>query len=281
MAWQTMIRVMAVVVVLAAGGAARSEQTMKRYARFAVGGRVVYGVVEGERIRELDGDLFADPQPTDRTHSPAEVRLLAPTIPTKVFGAAANFRDPANPPKVDAKPQLFFKSPASIIGPGEAIVMPADPNAGVLHESEVVAVIGRRCSKVTAEEAGAYVFGVTVGNDVTASNWNAADVTWWRGKGSDTFGPCGPYIVTGLDYNNLSTRCSVNGEQKTEGSMTQMVFGIDELVSFISQHMTLEPGDLIYSGASGATPAKVGDTVTVEIVGVMRLSNPVAGPAGK
>ena len=138
-------------------------------------------------------------------------------------------------------------------------------------------VIGKRARKVSPGEAMQYVLGVTCGNNVSARDWQKNDVQWWRAKGSDTFGPCGPWIVSGINYGDLLLTVRVNGQVKQQQRTRDLVFGVAEIVSFASQYVTLEPGDLIYTGTPGTTTQiKPGDVVEVDLEGVGVLKNPVA-----
>lgn len=253
-----------------------------RYLRFAHQGEVAYGVLEGDRVRQLDGDLFAGPQPTDTTHALSDVQVLIPTVPTQVLALAGNYRshlsDAEVPPKFQI-PQPFFKSPSCLVAHGESIVIPEDAET-VHYEAELVVVIGRRCSKVSSAEALDYVFGVTAGNDVSERIWqndaSAKDVQWWRAKGADTFGPVGPYILTGVDYGNLMLRLKLNGEVRQAENTDHLIHDIPTTVSFISQYVTLHPGDLIFTGTPGKTaPLAAGDVVEVELEQMGTLRNPV------
>ena len=176
-------------------------------------------------------------------------------------------------------PQPFFKSPSCLTAHGGEIVIPSAAET-VHFEAELVIVIGKEAQDVSREDALDHVFGVTCGNDVSARVWQRNDVQWWRAKGSDTFGPCGPFIARGLDYDDLLTRLKLNGEVMQEESTGHMINDVATTVSFISQHITLHPGDLIYTGTSGKTAAiQPGDIVEVEIEGVGVLRNHVVAEA--
>lgn len=253
-----------------------------KYVRYQAEGKTSYGIVEGSRVRELTGDLFGSPTKSDKTHALSGVKILPPTVPTQVLAMAGNYRshlkDDVIPPKFQI-PQPFFKSPSCLIGPGENIVIPKEATT-VHYEAELVIIIGKKCSKVSKDKALDYVFGVTAGNDISERVWqndeNAKDVQWWRAKGADTFGPVGPYILTGVDYGNLMLRLKLNGEVKQEEKTDHLIHDIPTTVSFISQHITLYPGDMIFSGTPGKTSTiKAGDVVEVELEGVGVLSNPV------
>jgi 2-keto-4-pentenoate hydratase/2-oxohepta-3-ene-1,7-dioic acid hydratase in catechol pathway len=172
-----------------------------------------------------------------------------------------------------------------LIAHNEAIVIPKDART-VHYEAELVIVIGKKCSKVSKEDAMQYVFGVTAGNDVSERIWQndaeTKDVQWWRAKGADTFGPVGPYIAAGLDYDDVLMQLRLNGKLMQKERSSQLIHNLAKTVSFISQHVTLHPGDLIFTGTTGKTSAiKPGDTVEVEIEGVGTLVNPVVAASAK
>jgi 2-keto-4-pentenoate hydratase/2-oxohepta-3-ene-1,7-dioic acid hydratase in catechol pathway len=253
-----------------------------RYVRFQKGDTVAYGVLEGDRVRQLSGDLFGSWAKTETTHSMKDVKLLPPTRPSQILALAGNYRshlqDETIPPKFQI-PQPFFKSPSCLVGQGDAIVIPKDAKT-VHYEAELVIVIGKKCSKVPKDKAMNYVFGVTAGNDVSERIWqndaDVKDVQWWRAKGADTFGPVGPTILTGVDYGNLTIRLRLNGEVKQEEKTDHLIHDIASTVSFISQYITLNPGDLIFTGTPGKTSEiKPGDVVEVDLEGVGVLRNPV------
>jgi len=249
-----------------------------KWARFQAGDKVAYGLVEGDRIRQVQGHPFGGWKPTRKTFPLAEVKLLVPTQPTKVLAAALNYKShlgttPERPlPKA---PEFFFKPPSCLIATGEYIVLPAD--SGPVHfEAEMVLVIGKRARKVSKQKALDYVLGVTCGNDVSARDWQKNDIQWWRAKGGDTFGPCGPFIVSGLNYDDLQLELRVNGQVLQKERTSQMAQNVAAVVSHASQYVTLEPGDLIFTGTPGHTSAlNPGDVVEVELEGVGVLRNQV------
>ena len=285
-----------------------------KYCRFQVGDTIAYGVVEGDQIRQLAGDLFGEFTQTSKMHSLKEVTLLVPSNPTHVFAMAGNYkshlgeqdsiitkittettvttnrktgetisdtnsttvtRNSGEIPEKFQVPQLFFKSPSCLQRHEGQIVIPND--AEITHfEAELVIVIGKKTKNVSKEKAWDYVLGVTCGNDVSARVWQKKDVQWWRAKGSDTFGPCGPFIVSGLDYGNLLLQLRLNGKTMQKESTSQLINDIPTTVSFISQHVTLRPGDLIFTGTPGKTSKiETGDIVEVELEGVGVLRNKV------
>ncbi len=272
---------LACAVLLGSWGSLHAADPVK-YLRFQKGDVVAYGRLEGERVRQLDGDLFSTFSATDTTHALADVKLLPPTRPTQVFALAGNYRSHLNDDKIPPKymiPQPFFKSPSCLVGQGESIVIPKDAKT-VHFEAELVVVIGKTCRNVSPEQALDHVLGVTAGNDVSERIWQgdaeAKDVQWWRAKGADTFGPVGPYILTGMDYGNLLLQLRLNGKVMQEEKSDHLIHNIPKTVSFISQYITMHPGDLIFMGTPGKTEAiKAGDVVEVELEGMGVLRNPV------
>ncbi len=262
-----------------AGGGATRMMTgpAVKYARFEAGGAVSYGIVEGDRVRVLSGDLLGSWQKTDRTYALSEVKLLTPVPPTgKVLALAGNFQSHLGTAPPFKNPELFFKLPTCLVPHGADVVIPPG-TADVHYEAEQVVVIGKRAKNVTQAQAMAHVFGVTAGNDISARDWQKGDRQWWRAKGSDTFGPVGPFILTGANYDDLQLEMRVNGEVKQKERTSDHIFKIAETVSFVSRHVTLEPGDLIFMGTPQKTTAiKPGDVLEVELEGVGVLRNKVA-----
>ena len=244
-----------------------------RYVRYTAAGTTSYGLLEGQTVRELRGDLFATPQPTGRTLRLDQVKLLAPVVPGKVIAVGLNYLTHLGERPAAAYPGLFAKMPTSIVGPEADVIYPAD--ATNLHfEGELVVVIGRRAQNVSAADAPRFVFGVTAGNDISERDWQRSDLQWFRAKASDTFGPLGPMIVTGLNYGDLLLQTRVNGEVVQSQRTKDLVFDVPTIVSYISRYVTLEPGDVIYTGTPGTTKAmKPGDIVEVEIEGIGVLRN--------
>ena len=252
-----------------------AQQGVTRYVRYSHQNTISYGILEGETIKELKGNLFADPTPTGRTVKLAEARLLAPCQPSKVIAVGLNYKSHLGERPAATYPGLFAKLPTSIVGPDDAIV--ATDDAKNLHfEGELVVVIGRRAKNVSVADAPNYVFGVTAGNDVSERDWQKSDLQWFRAKASDTFGPLGPVIVKGLNYGDLLLQTRVNGEVLQSQRTKDLVFDVPAIVSYISRFVTLEPGDVIYTGTPGSTKAmKPGDVVEIEIEGIGVLRNRV------
>ena len=253
-----------------------SETT--KYVRYTHEGQESYGILEGDTVRELVGDIFSAPTPSGKTLKLSEVHLLAPCKPTKVIAVGLNYRSHIGNRPVPEYPGLFAKYPSSIIGQEENIVMPSD--ATDLHyEGELVIVIGKKAKNISVSKAPNYIFGVTAGNDVSERKWQQADLQWLRAKASDTFGPIGPAIVTGLNYNDLLLQTRLNGELRQSERTKDLVYNVEAIVSYISHYVTLFPGDLIFTGTPGTTKAmKPNDIVEIELEGVGILRNKVVSP---
>jgi 2-keto-4-pentenoate hydratase/2-oxohepta-3-ene-1,7-dioic acid hydratase in catechol pathway len=204
-------------------------------------------------------------------------RLLAPVEPSKIVAVGSNYRDHAAEmgKEVPGRPKLFLKPPSAVIGPGVPIEIPPGTHR-VDHEAELGVVIGLRCKRVAADQALDFVFGYTIVNDVTARDFQRDDVLYARAKGFDTFCPVGPHVVTGLSPARLAVGCDVNRKVRQQGNTCDMVFGVPQLIAYISNVMTLEPGDLIMTGTpSGVGPLQAGDRVTVSVEGIGAMTNPV------
>jgi 2-keto-4-pentenoate hydratase/2-oxohepta-3-ene-1,7-dioic acid hydratase in catechol pathway len=252
-----------------------AQSDITRFVRFAHDGRVAYGILDGERVHELNGDLFAAPVRTGRTLRLDRVRLLAPCVPSKVIAVGLNYRSHLGDRPPAAYPGLFAKYPTSIVGPEDSIIMPADAT-NLHYEGELVVVIGREARHVSIEEAPQYVFGVTAGNDVSERDWQRDDLQWLRAKASDTFGPIGPVVATGLDYGDLQLETRVNGDLRQSARTSDLLFDVAMIVSYVSRYVTLLPGDLIFTGTPGSTAAlEPGDVVEIELEGVGILRNTV------
>jgi 2-keto-4-pentenoate hydratase/2-oxohepta-3-ene-1,7-dioic acid hydratase in catechol pathway len=266
----------------AAAQTAQAQGGVKKYARFRAGNRNAYGVVEGDSIAEFDGSLFGPRKANGKTHKLSAVQLLYPVEPTKVLAMARNYRSHIQSSKSAApepkRPEIFYKPLTCLQHPGHPIILPAD-STDVHFECELVVVMGKRTHNVSKADAPSYVFGVTAGNDVSERQWQGGpdkDIQWWRAKGSDTFGPLGPYVVTGLDYSKLTIQTRLNGKVMQKDSTSMLIFDVPSMVSFVSKYVTLEPGDLIYTGTPGRTsPMKNGDVCEVELEGVGILKNPI------
>ncbi|KGM14384.1 fumarylacetoacetate hydrolase family protein [Cellulomonas bogoriensis] len=255
-----------------------------RIARFSTGGDPRFALVDGEpgaeRLVVLSGDpLYMPVQPTgEQVPLTDDVRLLAPVIPrSKIIGVGRNYADHAAEMgnELPTSPLLFLKPNTSVIGPDDPIVLPSW-SQDVHHEAELAVVIGKVAKDVSPERALDHVFGFTVANDVTARDVQSAEDQWSRAKGFDGACPLGPWVVPGLDVEDLAVSARVNGGTRQDGRTSDLVFDVPYLVSYVSEAFTLLPGDVILTG----TPAGVGPVVhrdvvecEVEQIGVLR--NPV------
>jgi len=260
-----------------------------RFIRFQVDGEVRYGVIEGDRVRELLRPFFEGTTPMQTTHALAEVNLLPPCRPSKMLCLGLNYRDHAEEmgTPLPAEPVLFLKPATALAGPGQPIVYPRMAGR-VDYEAELALVIGRRCRSVPPEKVERVLFGYTCFNDVTARDLQSKDGQWSRAKGFDTFGVLGPWIETDPgNPDDLAVACRLNGEQRQASRTNQLVFDCRYVVAWASRIMTLEAGDVIATGTpAGVGPMEPGDTVEVEVEGIGVLANPVeaerekgAGPA--
>jgi 2-keto-4-pentenoate hydratase/2-oxohepta-3-ene-1,7-dioic acid hydratase in catechol pathway len=247
-----------------------------KYIRYSCDGKTSYGILDGETIREIAGGLFGAKSETGKTASLRNVRLLCPCEPTKVLAVGWNYQSHISTRKPPSNPEIFFVPPSALLPQGEDIILP--PGASNVHyEGELVVVIGKETRRVTATEAEENIFGFTCGNDVSEREWQKNDLQWWRAKGSDTFAPMGPAIVTGFDWRHGRVETSVNGAKVQEGEFRELLFNPPAIISYASQYVTLLPGDIIYTGTPGTTSAlKVGDQVEVNIAGIGVLHNKVA-----
>jgi 2-keto-4-pentenoate hydratase/2-oxohepta-3-ene-1,7-dioic acid hydratase in catechol pathway len=236
-----------------------------------------YGWLHEDKIGEIDGDLFGKYRRKPAKTPLADVKLVPPSQPTKIVCVGRNYVDHAKElgnevPKV---PLIFLKPLSSVIGDGEAIQLPAQ-SGQVEHEAELVVVVGKRGRHIPAEKSRKYILGYTVGNDVTARDLQKTDDQWTRAKGFDTFCPFGPWIDTDFDPSDAVVTCRVNGQMRQMASTRDMVFSVSTLVAYISSVMTLEPGDLIFTGTpAGVGELRAGDRVDIEIDGLGGISNPV------
>ncbi|MEC9140345.1 MAG: fumarylacetoacetate hydrolase family protein [Chloroflexota bacterium] len=250
-----------------------------RFARYYAHGEVAYGVVEDGMVKQITTTPFEDYQVTDHTHPLDHVQLLAPVVPGKVVAIALNYSTHLGERPAPKRVEGFYKPHNCIIADGENIVLPADAGR-VDEEGELVVIIGKTAKNVSKADALDFVMGYTIGNDVSARDWQNGpekDMQWWRAKGADTFGPLGPFISTDIDPFDFTIQVTVNGE-KTENvaHSRDLIFDIPTVIAEISRYVTLDPGDIIYSGTPGRTSQlQPGDVVEVEIPGIGVLRNSV------
>ncbi len=259
------------------------REGVTRLVRYRHQRKTSFGILDGDTIHQIEGNLFGSRAETGTTLPLAEARLLYPVPPRKVLALAGNYQSHLGDQPAPKNPEPFFKANTALLSPEANIVFP--PGAQDVHfEAELVIVIGKRARRVTEEEAPDHILGYTCGNDISERNWqngslgDQKDVQWWRAKGSDTFAPMGPAIAVGLDYEKSQIQLRLNGEVKQKQMLSDLIFKPPAVVSFISQHVTLGPGDVIYTGTPGETSRiQAGDVVEVEIDGIGVLRNGVKG----
>jgi len=236
-----------------------------------------YAVIEGSKVFPIDDDFaFGTITRSAEGIDLSETRLLAPVAPSKIVCVGRNYHEHAAElgNKMPDEPLLFLKPSSSIIGTGDDIVLPPQSQQ-VEHEGELGVVIGKTARQLSDDDdALSYVFGYTCVNDVTARDLQRKDVQFTRGKGFDTFCPVGPWIVTDIDPTKVTVTTRVNGEVKQNGNTADMAFPVPYLIKYISNIMTLYPGDLIATGTpAGVSKMKNGDMVEVEVEGIGVLKN--------
>ncbi len=249
-----------------------------KYARFEYEGNEHYGMVQGEELLELDRSILDDPKETGKRYRISAVKLLPPIIPSKIVCIGQNYLEHikeigATPPE---QPLYFLKPPSSLIGPGDDIIYPSIATR-VDYEGELAVVIRKTMKHISKDEAKQYVLGYSCFNDVTERDLvTKAPLNLTLGKSFDTFGAFGPYIVTDVDPDRLQLKTYLNGELMQDDNTSECVFDVQTILSYVSQCLTLCPGDIVSTGTpKGIGPMRPGDWVEVEIEKIGRLSNRV------
>jgi 2-keto-4-pentenoate hydratase/2-oxohepta-3-ene-1,7-dioic acid hydratase in catechol pathway len=247
--------------------------------RFIDANKIIqFGWLDGNKIGLVEGDIFGEYQRLEPLINLNSVKILAPISPQKIICVGRNYLEHATEQnfEIPESPQLFLKPPSAIIANNEVIVIPPQSKQ-VEHEAELVVVIGKRGRWIPGEESKNYILGFSIGNDVTARDIQYKDLQWTRGKGFDTFCPIGPWIETELDPSDCLITCRVNGELRQMASTREMVFSVSQIVAYASTIMTLEPGDVIFTGTpAGIGSLQLGDKVEITIEGIGDLVNTVA-----
>jgi 2-keto-4-pentenoate hydratase/2-oxohepta-3-ene-1,7-dioic acid hydratase in catechol pathway len=246
--------------------------------RIKAGDDIAYGVADTDGVLVYRGTPFVAWEPTETEVPWENVQLLAPVLPSKVVCVGKNYEEHADElgGQVPDEPLIFLKPATSVVGPDAAVVHP-EISEEVHHEAELAVVVSRVARHVRAEDASQFIFGYTAANDVTARDLQRKDGQWTRAKGFDTFCPLGPAIETELDpLERLAVICRVNGEVRQAGFTSDMVFGVAEIIEFVTKVMTLLPGDVVLTGTpSGVSKVVPGDVMEVEVDGIGTLRNPV------
>jgi len=256
-----------------------------KLARFRVDEWESYGLVEGDRVRVIEGSIFGEYTVSQASYPLERVKLLPPTHPTSFWAVGLNYAahiahqeralDAERIRREAAVFRPWHKGVSCLIGHDDRIVLPSEADY-VHYEGELVIVVGRPARRVTPEEAPHFILGYTCANDVSSEGSWSKDLSNWRRKGCDTFGPVGPWIETEVDPHRLEIITRLNGREHDRGSTSGMVYNCYDIVSGISQFATLRPGDLILTGAPGAVEQlHPGDVVEIEIPGIGTLRNPV------
>jgi len=246
-----------------------------------IGTDPLFGVLnDKDAILVLRGDpIYAGIVPQDKTINLSEVKLLAPVIPrSKVVCIGKNYADHAAEmdSEVPSEPIIFMKPNTSVIGPNETIVWPR-MSQRIDYEAELAIVISRICKEVPAEKAKDVIYGYTLANDVTARDLQKIDGQWTRAKGFDTFCPLGPWIETEFAPDTQKITATLNGEIKQSSVLSEMIFKVPQIIEFVTNVMTLLPGDVILTGTpAGIGPMPEKSSVAISIEGLGQLTNKVS-----
>jgi 2-keto-4-pentenoate hydratase/2-oxohepta-3-ene-1,7-dioic acid hydratase in catechol pathway len=248
-----------------------------RIVRYSRQGEVGFGILEGETVAAISPHPFGAFEYTGEPLPAAEVRLLAPVLPSKVVAIGRNYAEHAREQgaEVPAEPVIFLKPSTSVIGPDDPVVRPEGVGQ-VDYEGELAVIVGKLVRRLEPADAIQAVLGFPCANDVTARDLQNSDGQWTRAKGFDTFCPLGPWIETDLDSSDLAISTLVNGEVKQQARTSQLERGVADLLAFVSRVMTLLPGDVLLTGTpAGVGPLEAGDRVEVEVEGIGILANEV------
>ncbi|MCO5064600.1 MAG: fumarylacetoacetate hydrolase family protein [Rhizobiaceae bacterium] len=257
-----------------------------RWLRYVSDGESHCGILEGDEIAEISGDMFAHYSRTGRKLPLGSVTIDIPLIPRTFYTAGINYLVHARQQaelagtafKLPEKPDVNYRGVSALTAHDTQIVIPKDSSGKVQFEGELVVVIGRQARNLTKENALSCVFGYTIGNDVSERRWQGIDRTLWRAKNSDTFKPMGPWIETDVELDRLHTTVRLNGQEAASFRTNDMLFGVADHLSLMSRYMTLYPGDVLWMGTDLMPGDMVpGDSVEVEIAGIGTLRNRVGG----
>ncbi len=248
-----------------------------KYLRFLdKNNNIKHGIIDKKTVREITGDIFGHHSDSETTYNLDEIKILPPCEPTKIVAIGLNYSDHAQEmgSELPEEPRMFLKPHTAVIADGGKVKYPDHMSQRVDFEGELGVVIGKKASHVSKEDALSHVFGYTCMNDVTARDLQKKDIQFTRAKGFDTFAPVGPVIETELEPGNLEIKTFLNGELKQHSNTSHLIFSVPHLVSFVSQVMTLLPGDIISTGTpEGVAPMKKGDKVEVTVEGIGTLTN--------
>ena len=252
-----------------------------RWIRFSKQGQTSYGILEGDKIAEVNGTPFGDHTRTGQSHALAEVKIEIPVVPPTFYCVGLNYAAHilegakllGKSPDLPQKPDVGYRAANALIAHDEPVIIP-DGARKVQYEGELAVVIGKCAKGLSKAEALSCVLGYTIGNDVSERAWQKSDRTLWRAKNADTFKPMGPWIETDVDLDALETRVRLNGTETTRFHTNDMIFGVATFISTITRYNTLYPGDILWMGTDGESPdLQDGDVVEVEITGIGTLRN--------
>ena len=253
-----------------------------RWCRFSTGEKVAYGIVEDDQVLEVSGSPFEGYERLDISHSLDSVKLLVPCTPPSLYAAGVNYAGHARwatasvglKQGVPDKPYIRWRGVNAVVAHEDNIVIPKDSSGVVQYEGELAAVIGKKGKHISKEDALTHVLGYTIANDVSERSWQQEDRTLWRAKNTDTFKPLGPWIVTGLDPNELQAAIRLNGREVSKFNVGDMVFDTATYIAEVSKYITLYPGDVIEMGTEGGSEdMRPGDVIEIEITGIGTLRN--------
>lgn len=253
------------------------------WCRVLTDGAPRFAQVDGDALALVEGTPFDPPRPTGEQLALADAALLPPTIPSTFFCVGLNYRKHIEhalargykAAALPTRPEVGYRANNALVGHDADIVRPADYDGRLEAEPELVAVIGRTVRRCSRDEAHEAVFGWTIGNDVSAREWQDSDRTFWRCKNADTFKPTGPWIVTDFDLGSATTTLTINGRTASSFATGEMIFDPFDYIAEISKYVTMQPGDVLWMGADGSVEMQVGDTVEVSISGIGTLRNRV------
>ena len=253
-----------------------------RFAKFTVGGKTSLGLIEGDSITTIIGDMFGDWQKTAERHDLKSVKLEIPVMPRTFYCAGRNYikhiaevaRKTGVALSVPERPEIGYRAQNALIAHEENIVIPDDATEKLHYEGELVVVVGKKAKHLGEAEAMSCIFGYTIGNDFSERTWQRTDRGLWRSKNADTFKPMGPWIETELDLDRAETIVRRNGDINTRFMTNEMIFGIPQFIAEMTKYFTLWPGDVIWMGTDGASPdLTIGDVIDIEITGIGTLRN--------
>jgi 2-keto-4-pentenoate hydratase/2-oxohepta-3-ene-1,7-dioic acid hydratase in catechol pathway len=255
-----------------------------KWCRFQVGDKVSFGRIDGDSVVAVDGAPWGAHTVTSTRHALSSVKLLIPTIPSTFYCVGINYREHiiqaakrrGVEPQFPQRPDIGYRANNALCAHEDPIVKPKDAGDVFQYEGELVAVIGKQGKKIPADKALDYVFGWTIGNDVSERTWQRGDRTLWRGKNADSFKPMGPWIVTDLDYRKMTTVVRLNGQEVDRFNTAAMIHDVETYIAEVSKYCTLYPGDVMWMGTDGSPRnMKPGDVCEVDITGIGTLRNKV------